>query len=69
MGSYQSLDVAKSSGYPTLDQAALLIMQRASPLPIIPDRLHADLVNGVLPIIFELKGSNLIPTWTTSGDC
>jgi len=69
IGSYQSLEVTKSSGFPILDQAALLIMQRASPLPAIPDRLHADRVDGVLPIVFELKGSNLSLTWTASGGC
>jgi periplasmic protein TonB len=69
MGSYQSLEVAKSSGYQTLDQAALQIMQRAAPLPMIPDRLHTDRVDGMLPIVFELKGNNLNPTWAASDGC
>ncbi len=52
-GHYQKLTMLKSSGDKWLDQAAMLTMQRAEPLPQIPERFHTDQLDGVLPVIYQ----------------
>lgn len=57
-GRIERLEVGKSSGNPALDKAAYDIMQKAQPLPPIPDRMHVDRVDGDLPISFGVRGFN-----------
>jgi periplasmic protein TonB len=54
-GKLDRLEIAKSSGDAGLDKAALDIMQRAQPLPPIPERMHTDRVDGELPINFGVR--------------
>ena len=55
-GEIDRLEVSKSSGNEGLDKAAIDIMQKAQPLPPIPDRMHTDRVDGTLPINFGVRG-------------
>jgi protein TonB len=59
------LEIDKSSGHAGLDRAALDIMHKALPLPPIPERMHADRVDALLPIYFgpRFNGS------PSQGDC
>ncbi len=54
-GRIEKLEISKSSGDPGLDKAAIDIMQKAEPLPPIPDRMHTDRVDGELPINFGVR--------------
>jgi protein TonB len=54
-GQIERLEISKSSGDAELDKAALDIMHKAQPLPAIPDRMHADRVDGELPINFGVR--------------
>jgi protein TonB len=54
-GQIERLQVSKSSGDEGLDKAAIDIMQKAQPLPPIPDRMHTDRVEGELPINFGVR--------------
>jgi protein TonB len=54
-GQIDRLEVSKSSGNAGLDKAAIDIMQKAQPLPAIPDRMHTDRVEGTLPINFGVR--------------
>jgi protein TonB len=54
-GQLEKLGVGKSSGNEVLDKAAADIMRKAQPLPPIPDRMHADRVEGDLPINFGVR--------------
>ena len=49
------LDIGKSSGDESLHRAAIDIVQKAQPLPPIPDRMHTDRVDGQLPINFGVR--------------
>jgi protein TonB len=51
-GRLDLLEIGKSSGYDLLDEAATNMVRKAQPLPPIPDRMHADRADGVLPIAF-----------------
>lgn len=55
-GQIDRLAIAKSSGNEGLDKAAIDILQKAQPLPPIPDRMHTDRVDGTLPINFGVRG-------------
>ena len=57
-GQIDRLEIGKSSGDDGLDKAATDIMQKAQPLPPIPDRMHADRVDGELPINFGMRSFN-----------
>ncbi len=57
-GQLSTLDIGKSSGAEVLDKAATDIMQKAQPLPPIPDRMHTDRVDGTLPINFGVRSFN-----------
>jgi TonB family protein len=57
-GQIDKLDISKSSGDEGLDKAATDILQKAQPLPPIPDRMHTDRVNGELPINFGVRSFN-----------
>ena len=54
-GQIDRLAISKSSGNEGLDKAAIDIMQKAQPLPPIPDRMHTDRVDGTLPINFGVR--------------
>jgi protein TonB len=66
-GQIEKLQVGKSSGDDGLDKAAIDIMQKAQPLPPIPDRMHADRVEGELPINFGVRSFSGSSTTGTCG--
>ena len=67
-GQMDRLDIGKASGNTGLDKAAIDIMQRAQPLPAIPDRMHTDRVAGEMPINFGVRSfSGSITTGTCGG--
>ena len=51
-GQLDRLEIDKSSGDAGLDKAAADIVRSAQPLPPIPERMHADRVDAMLPIYF-----------------
>lgn len=53
-GNVLSAKVTKSSGFSVLDQATLDMMERASPLPPIPESMRRDSLSISLPIEFSL---------------
>jgi protein TonB len=57
-GQIDRLAISKSSGDEGLDQAATDIVQKAQPLPPIPERMHTDRVDGELPINFGVRSFN-----------
>ena len=65
-GQVDRLQISKSSGDAELDKAATDIMRMAQPLPPIPDRMHADRVDGELPINF---GVRRFTASATGGNC
>lgn len=65
-GRIDKLEVARSSGNEGLDQAAIDILQKAQPLPPIPDRMQRDRVEGVLPINFGVRNFSGVPD---TGNC
>ncbi len=54
-GKIEKLQISRSSGDAGLDKAALDIVQKAQPLPPIPDRMQTDHVDGELPINFGVR--------------
>ncbi|HTC84431.1 MAG TPA: energy transducer TonB [Rhizomicrobium sp.] len=65
-GQIDRLKISKSSGDDGLDKAATDIMQKAQPLPPIPDRMRTDRVDGELPINFGVRSFN---GSATTGHC
>jgi protein TonB len=65
-GRIERLEIGKSSGDRELDKAAIDIVRKAQPLPPIPDRMHADRVDGELPINFGVRNFNFS---STRGNC
>jgi protein TonB len=47
--------VLESSGFDLLDEAALEMLQRANPYPVIPDDLGLDKISIILPVEFSLN--------------
>lgn len=47
----------KGSGFVLLDEEAIALLQRAAPLPRIPDALTGDVLELVIPIQFSLRQS------------
>jgi len=66
-GQIERLQISKSSGDEGLDKAAIDIVQKAQPLPPIPDRMHTDRVDGVLPINFGVRSFSGSSTTGTCG--
>jgi protein TonB len=64
-GKLDSVRIEKSSGYDALDFAATDMVRKADPLPPIPDRMHVDRAEGVLPIAFGMSDSAFKPSDTT----
>jgi TonB family protein len=60
------LEIGTSSGDKALDRAAYNSVQRALPLPHIPDRMHASKIDANLPINFGNTGAHFDPT---DGSC
>lgn len=54
-GRLMKADLAQTSGYQLLDQAALEAVHQAAPYPEIPDELKTDTFQFKLPISFVLK--------------
>ena len=65
-GQVDKLQIGTSSGDEELDKAAIDIVRKAQPLPPIPDRMHADRVDGELPINF---GVRRFSGGATTGNC
>ena len=65
-GRLDRLEVGTSSGDAGLDKAATDILQKAQPLPPIPDRMKLDRVDGELPINFGVRSFNANPNM---GNC
>jgi protein TonB len=65
-GQIDKLQVSRTSGDDGLDKAAIDIMRKAQPLPPIPDRMHADRVDGELPINFGVRSFDARPN---TGNC
>jgi periplasmic protein TonB len=47
--------VTKTSGSPALDEEALAVLKRASPLPAPPAQIPGPMLDLVLPIQFRIK--------------
>ncbi|EJL38456.1 TonB family protein [Caulobacter sp. AP07] len=54
-GSVLSVRVARSAGYPLLDDEALATVRRASPMPPPPDEVPGDPVEVVVPVDFHVR--------------
>lgn len=54
-GHVTTFDINQSSGKPLLDAEALALIQRAQPLPAIPDGFGKDTINAIVPIEFSLR--------------
>jgi protein TonB len=52
------LEIGTSSGSPMLDAAAYNIVHRALPLPALPDRMHTDQAEVLVPIDFGTGYAN-----------
>jgi protein TonB len=72
--------VARTSGLSVLDDEALAMVRQASPLPPIPDRMHMNQMNAVVPICFRAQqgvtsmsfgrsGFNALPGTGGNGAC
>ena len=53
-GELRSARVVATSGEPMLDQAALAMLQRASPMPALPDDLGLDTLTLTIPVEYSL---------------
>jgi TonB family protein len=53
-GTILSKEIRESSGFPGLDQEALAMVQRSSPLPAVPKQISGDRIRIVLPFRFTL---------------
>ena len=54
-GHVLSSSVAASSGFSMLDDEALALLDRAQPLPPIPDDIHGETLDITVPISFSLQ--------------
>jgi protein TonB len=54
-GTILSKEIRESSGYPGLDQAVLAMLDRASPVPPLPEEFPGEQARVVLPFQFELS--------------
>lgn len=65
-GSLGKVDVSRSSGVRGLDDAAIDIVRKAQPFPVIPEHMQLDWIDLLLPIDFGVPGLHLNPT---AGNC
>lgn len=56
-GEVLTLSVARSSGHPVLDQAAMQMVRRAEPLPAMPGSLLRTRLEIILPVHYALEVS------------
>lgn len=54
-GRVHGCKLQKTSGYPVLDEAAVKMVQRASPLPAMPDEMPEQQVELVVPVEFYIR--------------
>jgi protein TonB len=54
-GAIKDVKVAKSSGYPVLDEEAVAKIKRAKSLPAPPDGFRGRDFSVVVPVIFRLE--------------
>lgn len=54
-GEILNLAIARSSGYPVLDQAAMGMVKRAEPLPAMPDDMLRTRLEIILPVHYALS--------------
>lgn len=54
-GQVTGYHLARSSGFPILDQEVLAMIRRATPLPPIPSALHRDSLDLIVPVRFDLR--------------
>jgi protein TonB len=54
-GQVLSSEIAKSSGSPLLDEEALAVFKRASPLPFPPDEIPDAFLENFMPYGFGMK--------------
>ena len=54
-GGVTARGIARSSGYPALDQEALAMVGRASPFPPFPRTMPQATVNLTVPVRFSLR--------------
>lgn len=54
-GSVQGLRVAKASGHPALDQAAMAAARAAEPLPAFPEGMPQNRITIVIPMNFNIR--------------
>jgi protein TonB len=59
-GTILSREIRESSGYPRLDGAVLAMLDRASPVPPLPDEFPGEQARVVLPFQFELSLINRV---------
>ncbi len=50
-----SVEISQSSGSPILDEEAVALLRRVSPVPTPPDQLTEPMLDNVLPIGFGMK--------------
>lgn len=54
-GNVVTNEIARSSGYPALDQAALASIERAAPFPPVPKGLNKDRIEVSVPFTFSVR--------------
>jgi protein TonB len=54
-GRVQNCRLHKSSGFPVLDEAAVKMVERASPLPAMPKELPDQTLEVVVPVEFYIR--------------
>jgi TonB family protein len=65
-GTLLETSISKTTGQRSLNDAALDIMRLAAPLPAIPDRMHTQQVEGILPMAFGGLDQSVKPS---AGHC
>ena len=66
-GMLEALDIYKSSGNSSLDEAAYDMVKKAQPLPRLPDHMHLDKVTSLFPIGFGAVDSFNATNGTCNG--
>ena len=66
-GKLDDLEVYKSSGDASLDDAAYDMVKKAQPLPRLPDHMHLDKVTGLFPIVFGTVDNSQATKGTCNG--
>jgi protein TonB len=54
-GTVDLAEVPQTSGHPRYDAAAVEAVRRAQPLPPFPQELRDERINGVIPMVFNLR--------------